>query len=318
MQQVGSRVMTFGAEVWTNTQDDQASQYQICERAVDEDALNQALQPQGDCELAIQDTIQSIADMRIPALFGICNGQSTLITNSPDANELSEYQVILLGIPQFLNKDLAYISLFYFASDSSKTGAVELWQGTSGRFELGVTQGFYSNLNRFAMLSQYVNFPIGSGLPGMVWQTAHPRLIVDLANSVQFMRSTGAESAGLSKGFGYPVIEGSRLKSVILMLSSNDSPLMTYHSVWSKQIDQMSHSEDTDYQNWNLIEWDSDEILSSKQLPKIGQIAVKEKRPVLSQHPQQVGLPASGNFNAAIALPVLEHDVVRAIGVLAW
>ena len=116
--------------------------------------------------------------------------------------------------------------------DAASKGAAELWAGTKGRFELSLEQSHYVGLDRFARVSQFVNFPLGAGLPGLSWANATAELVPDVATAKGFLRSSGAESDGLSVGLGLPVLRGSELRSVLLLISSRASPMACVHEVW--------------------------------------------------------------------------------------
>ena len=116
--------------------------------------------------------------------------------------------------------------------DASSKGAAELWAGTKGRFELSLEQSHHVNLDRFARVSQFVNFPMGAGLPGLCWQNATAELVPDVGTAKGFLRSSGAESDGLSVGLGLPLLRGAELRAVLLLISSNASPFAVVHEVW--------------------------------------------------------------------------------------
>ena len=57
-------------------------------------------------------------------------------------------------------------------------------------------------------------------------------IVEKLGQSQGFLRSTGAESEGLGTGFGFPVVNRTDLKSVLLLLSSATTPIARVHEVW--------------------------------------------------------------------------------------
>ena len=59
-----------------------------------------------------------------------------------------------------------------------------------------------------------------------------PRIVPDLATAKGFLRSSGAESDGLSVGLGIPIMQRTELRSVLLLLSSAATPIARVHEVW--------------------------------------------------------------------------------------
>lgn len=137
-----------------------------------------------------------------------------------------------LVLPAFAQGKVSTLSVMFFRDGGDAAAAIELWAGTKGRFELSLAASYYTGLDRFARISQYVNFPRGAGLPGQCWETAMPRLVPDLATSKGFLRSSGAESDGLRLGMGIPIMQRTELKSVLLMLSSPAAPIAHVHEIW--------------------------------------------------------------------------------------
>lgn len=135
-------------------------------------------------------------------------------------------------IPSYKQGKVEAVLRLFFRSGSDAAGAVELWAGTKGRFELSLDQSYYVGLDRFARVSQYVNFPMGAGLPGQCWETAMPLLVPDLTTAKGFLRSSGAESDGLAVGLGLPLMQRTELRSVLLLLSSAALPIARVHEVW--------------------------------------------------------------------------------------
>ncbi len=140
-------------------------------------------------------------------------------------------------IPSYQQGNVDSIVVLYFRSGTDAVGAVELWAGTKGRFELSLDESYYVGLDRFARISQYVNFPQGSGLPGQCWETGLPSLVPDLATAKGFLRSSGAESDGLAVGLGLPIMQRTELRSVLLLLSSSATPIARVHEIWVEDPD---------------------------------------------------------------------------------
>ncbi|MEM8737300.1 MAG: hypothetical protein AAGG38_02320 [Planctomycetota bacterium] len=135
-------------------------------------------------------------------------------------------------LPSFEQGRVTSVLVLYFRGGPSTVAAVELWAGTKGRFELSLDQSYYTGLERFARISRYVNFPKGSGLPGVCWDTALPRIVPHVAESKAFLRPVGEQDGGLTVGLGIPIMHRTELRGVFVALSSVNTPFATVHEVW--------------------------------------------------------------------------------------
>lgn len=283
--------MTAAAEVWA-VSDDEASLswregvYGDCE------ALRLASR---DAQLASGEGLAGAAlARRVPILLERLDDDCFDRTEAAASGGV----VSAIGLPVFDEAKLTSVAVVMFRGQPEMVGAVELWAGRRGRFELGLTEAYYAGLERFGKVSRHVNFPMGSGLPGMVWQTAMPRVMSGLGSSREFLRSSGAETAGLTDGFGYPIVCRNELKAVMLWLSSGASPLARLHEVWQMGAAGLQRTASIFAPGTEA--WDASAVVEQ---------ASGERRPVVFE---------GDGWSGGIALPVLVHDRVAGVGVLAW
>ncbi|MFN2542182.1 MAG: PAS domain S-box protein [Chthoniobacterales bacterium] len=74
-------------------------------------------------------------------------------------------------------------------------------------------------LEEFGKHSQSMEFILGEGLPGRVWQANHPAWIYDVMLDANFPRADAAKKAGLRGGFAFPLVAGKAVNGVIEMFS---------------------------------------------------------------------------------------------------
>ncbi|MAT71745.1 MAG: hypothetical protein CMJ58_19735 [Planctomycetaceae bacterium] len=140
-----------------------------------------------------------------------------------------------VALPCFRGDELQGIVVFLCGDDPEAQGAFEVWS-RNHREELGLSASYYANLERFGLISQYVKFPRGSGLPGETWVSRFPKLISRLGQSKGFMRAAGAAADGLSTALSIPIMRSSLdLDSVVLMLSSARAPLAHAFEIWARE-----------------------------------------------------------------------------------
>src|SRR2546421_7851513 len=75
------------------------------------------------------------------------------------------------------------------------------------------------NLKKFGQFSQTVQFRMGEGLPGRVWQSNEPAWVHDVTVDKNFPRAPSAREAGLRGGFAFPLFAGRAVNGVVELFS---------------------------------------------------------------------------------------------------
>ena len=75
------------------------------------------------------------------------------------------------------------------------------------------------NLKKFGQFSQAVQFRMGEGLPGRVWESNEPAWIHDVTVDKNFPRAPAAKEAGLRGGFAFPLFAGRAVNGVVELFS---------------------------------------------------------------------------------------------------
>src|SRR5438270_2381257 len=75
------------------------------------------------------------------------------------------------------------------------------------------------NLKKFGQFSQTVQFRMGEGLPGRVWESNEPAWIHDVTVDKNFPRAPAAREAGLRGGFAFPLFAGRAVNGVVELFS---------------------------------------------------------------------------------------------------
>ncbi len=68
----------------------------------------------------------------------------------------------------------------------------------------------------FAASCKHIRFKRGEGLPGGVWQDRQARILLDLTDADQFVRSDAARKAGISTAFAVPVLDGPETLAILV------------------------------------------------------------------------------------------------------
>lgn len=143
------------------------------------------------------------------------------------------------GVPVLYEGNCIAVVVLLFGAGEQALGGLECWLPIRSRRELTLGSSFYAGMPRFEKISRYVQFPHGSGLPGVVWADMAPTLLTGLATSKSFMRAAGAGAEGLSSAIAWPIADhGEAVHSVCVMLSAGNSPLAQVMQVWQPGAEQ--------------------------------------------------------------------------------
>ncbi|MEL7088440.1 MAG: hypothetical protein AAGL98_08390, partial [Planctomycetota bacterium] len=159
------------------------------------------------------------------------------------------------------------------------------------------------------------------------WETAMPWLVPDLAKAKGFLRSSGAESDGLSVGLGLPLMQRTELRSVLLLLSSRASPIARVHELWVEDPDRpgtLTRSQGVYGGSTALAEGSRDLTYAIDAHDGLPARAWSSGQPVLIEGADAVAAAGArrgdvlreAGLGFALAYPVVVTDRVRAVVVL--
>jgi two-component system, chemotaxis family, CheB/CheR fusion protein len=96
------------------------------------------------------------------------------------------------------------------------------------------------NLRKFGELSQAVQFQMGEGLPGRVWESNESAWIYDVTSDKNFPRLPAAREARLHGGFAFPLFAGKAVNGAIELFSEHpvepDSDLLQLVTALGSQV----------------------------------------------------------------------------------
>src|SRR5437016_2032334 len=100
--------------------------------------------------------------------------------------------------------------------------ALWVYDETIGRLRCrGFWQTGEATFEKFGEFSSSVQFTMGEGLPGRVWQSNEPAWIYDVTVDKNFPRALAAKQAGLHGGFAFPLFAGNAVNGVIELFSEH-------------------------------------------------------------------------------------------------
>jgi hypothetical protein len=136
-----------------------------------------------------------------------------------------------LAFPVFRAGECSAVVCLLCGSQEQAGGCMEIWEPNPLR-ELAHAGGYYGTLSAFAHVSRLMRFPLGRGLPGIVWERGAPHIIEDTRASNSFLRASAARDSGVEAGLGIPLHRDGALSQVLVLLSAQTTPLARAFEVW--------------------------------------------------------------------------------------
>jgi hypothetical protein len=138
-----------------------------------------------------------------------------------------------IALPVFAGSFLLGVVVFLCGDEEEHSGAIEVWSRDAKKSdEMTLVDGYFGTISQFESLSRGVKMVCGQGLPGTVWKQRLPVLIDDPVHSASFLRSDGAQRAGITTGIGVPCLRGGDDIHVVTFLSSRDTPIARRFEIW--------------------------------------------------------------------------------------
>jgi hypothetical protein len=136
-----------------------------------------------------------------------------------------------VALPWFRGNALIAVVVFLCGDRAETGGCIEVWEPDEQKLLVHM-DGYYGRLSTFEDVSRVMRFPLGQGLPGIVWERGLPHIMQDLAASSSFMRASAARENGVTSGLGVPLFVGGQIAHVVTLLSASSTPLARAFEVW--------------------------------------------------------------------------------------
>jgi len=175
-------------------------------------------------------------ELRLVALPTASSGLPRIVD---DRESLPKNVAAVLTFPIYRAGQIVSVVALAAAADPAALGVFEIWEPYGEFAEVKLTQGYYSQLDRFQSVSSFIRFEKGSGLPGSVWQRRCAVVHNDLPNHPGFLRAAGASAEALTTAIGIPIFDDDFVASVLL-ISSSKSPLARGLEIWLPDVDSFS------------------------------------------------------------------------------
>jgi hypothetical protein len=137
-----------------------------------------------------------------------------------------------VAVPILSGTDLKAVLVLLCGDDEDHVGAIEVWHALADSNELGLADGYFGTADKFEFQSKHIKFREGFGLPGLTWEADVPVVMKDLGRTKRFLRRESAQSAGITRGLGIPLREGTDEVWILTFLSANSTPIADRFEIW--------------------------------------------------------------------------------------
>ena len=136
-----------------------------------------------------------------------------------------------VAIPVF-GDTLKAVLVLFCGDDPDHAGAIELWHGPQGSYEMSFVDGYFGTADSLEWAAKHMLFMKGTGLPGETWQRGQPVVFAELRGT-RFLRFEKAEEVGITRTIGIPVHTPAPGDYVLTLLSAQSTPIARRMEIWT-------------------------------------------------------------------------------------
>src|SRR6478609_7007977 len=132
-----------------------------------------------------------------------------------------------VGLPLFDGERLIAVLTLLLSSRVELPSCVEVWDVTDELDVLRHARGYYLHCAELERFSPFIQFPRGTGLPGLTWLSGEVEVMEDVRHSNAFIRAGLAARCGLKSGIGLPIYRNRRVLQVVTMFGAEQRPFVS-------------------------------------------------------------------------------------------
>lgn len=137
-----------------------------------------------------------------------------------------------VGMPLFHGDEVCAVIVFLCGRREHTGGCIEIWNANVDHRLLEHAAGYYGRFAQFGNISRLLQFQLGSGLPGITWESGLPQFVDVERRSSAFVRASVARECGLDSGIAIPIHRRGSVAHVVILLSARATPIARAFEVW--------------------------------------------------------------------------------------
>ncbi len=211
------------------------------------------------------------------------------------------------GCPLFDGDRLFAVLTLLLSRRMEAPSCLEIWDVTDELDVLKHGRGYYVHCAELERFSPWIQFPRGTGLPGLTWLSGQAQVMANLGESNAFIRAGLAARCGLKHGVGLPVYNGRKLIQVLALLGAERRSFISGIEIYYPQAGELGAATSFDWSGRGSKQGESFADAAGR---KLAERALASRRPTLSQARQHDAPEIS------LALPLFDRKGLKQIVVL--
>jgi hypothetical protein len=214
-----------------------------------------------------------------------------------------------IGLPLFEGDRLIAVLTLLLSSRVEVPSCVEVWDVADELDVLKHARGYYVQCAELERFSPFIQFPRGTGLPGLTWLSGEIEVMEDVRRSNAFIRAGLAAKCGLKNGIGLPIYRNRRVLQVVTLFGAEQRSLITGIELYHPQGAEVGPAMLFDFGGTGAAGGQSVADASGR---KLAQEVLSTRLPSLIQ------LPTPSGLEITLAMPLHDKKGLKEIAVLRF
>ncbi len=214
-----------------------------------------------------------------------------------------------IGLPLFDADRLIAVLTLLLSSRVEVPSCVEVWDVADELDVLKHGRGYYVHCAELERFSPFIQFPRGTGLPGLTWLSGEIEVMEDVRRSNAFIRAGLAAKCGLKNGIGLPIYRNRRVLQVVTLFGAEQRSLISAIELYHPQGAELGPA--------MLFDFGGPGGAGGQSVADAG--GRKLAQDVLSTRlPSLIQLPTPGGPEITLAVPLHDKKGLKEIAVLRF
>src|SRR4051812_42424103 len=140
-----------------------------------------------------------------------------------------------IGYPLFEGGRLFAVMTLLLSHRAEAPSCLEIWDVADELDVLKHARGYYVHCAELERFSPWIQFPRGTGLPGLTWLHGEAQVMPDVRKSNAFIRAGLAARCGLKPGIGLPIYRDRKVQQVLALIGAEQRSFMSGVEIYHPQ-----------------------------------------------------------------------------------
>ena len=231
------------------------------------------------------------------------------LTGSPEGAEFALGGGVdaAVGCPLFDDGRPIGVLTFLLSHRHEAPSCLEVWDVSDELDVLRYRAGYYVHCAELERFSPLIQFPRGTGLPGLTWLSGEAQVMADVRQSNAFIRAGLAARSGLKHGVGLPIYQGRKVTQVLALLGAEERSCLGGAEIYHPRGGELGAATLFDWSGRGSAQGQSSADAPGRQL---AERALASQLPVIAQS------TLAGSQEITLALPIYDRKGIKQILVL--